>query len=81
MPPGCSTRRSCPPSRCLLGALNLIPYDDAVDAALWTTMGLLGVLGFLAFTARRSNVIIRILGGLGTAFLGLVIIIINAVLH
>lgn len=65
----------------LLGALNLIPYDTAVDAALWTTMGLLGVLGFLAFTARRSNIIIRILGGLGTAFLGLVIIIINALLH
>lgn len=65
----------------LLGAFGLIAYDDAVGWALWTTMALLGVLGFLAFTARRSHVIIRILGGLGTAFLGLIIIIINAVLH
>jgi hypothetical protein len=48
---------------------------------LWTTVVLLGVLGFLAFTARRSNVFVRILGGLGTALLGLVIVIINALLH
>jgi hypothetical protein len=41
----------------------------------------LGILGFLAFVAKRSSWIISILGGLATAVLGLLIIVINAVMH
>jgi hypothetical protein len=65
----------------LLGAFGVITDEAAVDVALWTSVGVLALLGFLAFTARGSRVIIRILGGLGTAVLGLVIIGINAVMH
>lgn len=65
----------------LLGAFGLIPDTVTVDAALWTSVGVLAILGFLAFTAKRANWIIRILGGLGTALLGLFIIGLNAAMH
>ena len=65
----------------LLGALAFIPDDLAIEAALWISVGLLGLLGFLAFVAKRSSWIISILGGLATAVLGLLIILINAVMH
>ena len=65
----------------LFGALAVIPDDLAIEAALWVSVGLLGILGFLAFVAKRSSWIISILGGLATAVLGLLIILINAVMH
>jgi hypothetical protein len=65
----------------LLGALGIIADDLAIEAALWISVGLLGILGFLAFVAKRSSWIISILGGIATAVLGLLIILINAVMH
>lgn len=65
----------------LLGAFGVLSDPVAVDSALWITAGLLGLLGFLAFIARGSKIIIAILGGLGTALLGLVMIVLNAVMH
>ena len=65
----------------LFGALAIIPDDVAIEAALWVSVGVLGILGFLAFVAKRSSWIISILGGLATAALGLLIILINAVMH
>lgn len=65
----------------LLGALAVIPDEVAIEAALWVSVGLLGILGFLAFVAKHSSWIISILGGLATAVLGLLIILINAVMH
>jgi hypothetical protein len=64
-----------------LGSFGVLGYEDAVDWTLYATMIMLGVLGFLAFTARRANWAARIFGGLGTALLGLVIIVINTLLH
>jgi hypothetical protein len=64
-----------------LGAFGVIGYDDAISWTLNATMIVLGVLGFLAFTARGANWAARIFGGLGTSLLGLVIILINALLH
>jgi hypothetical protein len=65
----------------LLGAFGALPDDAAIEASLWISVGVLGVLGFLAFVAKRSSWIICILGGLATAVLGLLIILINAVMH
>lgn len=65
----------------LIGALGIIPDAIAIDAALWVSVIVLGVLGFLAFVAKRSTWIISVLGGLATAVLGLLIILINAVMH
>jgi hypothetical protein len=65
----------------LVGALGVIPDDVAIEATLWVSVGVLGLLGFLAFVAKRSSWIISILGGIATAVLGLLIILINAVMH
>lgn len=65
----------------LLGALGILPDDAAIEAALWVSVGVLGVLGFLAFVAKRSSWVISVLGGIATALLGLLIILINAVMH
>jgi hypothetical protein len=65
----------------VLGAFDVIPDAVVFDAALWISVGLLGVLGFLAFTARRARLGVRVLGGLVIAFLGLIIIFVNALMH
>ena len=65
----------------LLGAFGVLSDDVAIEAALWVSVGVLGLLGFLAFVAKRSSWYISILGGLATAVLGLLIILINAVMH
>lgn len=65
----------------VLGAFGVLPDAVAIDLALWISVGVLGVLGFLAFIAKRSSWIIAILGGIATAILGLLIILINAVMH
>lgn len=65
----------------LLGAFGVVSDEWAIAAALWISTLLLGMLGYLAFAARRAKVYVRILGGFGTAVLGLVIIVLNAVMH
>lgn len=65
----------------VLGALDIIPDGVVFQAALWISVALLGILGFLAFTARRARIGVRVLGGLVIAGLGLVIIIVNALMH
>ena len=65
----------------ILGAFSVISTDDAVSWALTTAMIVLGVLGYRSFAVRKAPVIIRILGGIGTAFFGLLMIILNLIVH
>ncbi|MEP6481163.1 MAG: hypothetical protein ABJA94_04060 [Rhodoglobus sp.] len=65
----------------LLGVFNLISADDAVNLALLVGTVVLGLLGFYAFSQRKRGIIIRILGGLGTAMFGLLMIVLNVVVH
>jgi len=65
----------------LLGVFHLVSADDAVNLGLLVATIVLGVLGYYAFSQRRSPVIIRILGGLGTAVFGLLMIVLNIIVH
>ncbi len=65
----------------VFGALGLLAADDAENLTLLIAMIILGVLGFLALRDRGSSIPVRILGGLGSAFLGFVIIVLNAIVH
>lgn len=65
----------------VLGAVHLIPTDDAVSLALLVSTVILGVLGYRAFSQRRSPVAIRILGGVGTALFGALMILLNIIVH
>ena len=65
----------------LLGVFRLTSADDAVNLALLVATAVLGVLGFYAFSQRKRAMIIRILGGLGTALFGALMILLNIIVH
>lgn len=65
----------------LLGALRAVPDDVAVWTALWLGVLILGTLGYSAFALRGSPVPIRILGCVGTAGLGIAMILLKVVVH
>jgi drug/metabolite transporter (DMT)-like permease len=65
----------------LLGVFHVVSADDAVSIALLVATLVLGVLGYSAFAQRRRHVVIRILGGIGTALFGLLMIVLNIVIH
>ncbi len=65
----------------LLGAFGVLSDDDSVDLALLIVTILLGVLGYVALKARGANVAVRILGGIGSALFGTLIIALNAAVH
>jgi hypothetical protein len=64
----------------LLGALGLLNPELSVDLALWSSVILLGVLGYFAFRGRGS-VVIRLAGAIATAAFGAVIILLKAFIH
>jgi hypothetical protein len=65
----------------LLGVFHVLSADDSVSLALLVATVILGVLGYSAFAQRRAHVLIRILGGIGTALFGLLMIVLNIVVH
>lgn len=65
----------------LLGVAKVMSTDDAVSLSLLVAMIVLGVLGYQSFAQRQARVITRILGALGTAFFGLLMIILNIIVH
>lgn len=65
----------------LLGVFHVFSADIAVSIALTASTVILGILGYSAFAQRGSHVAIRILGGIGTALFGLLMIILNIVVH
>ena len=65
----------------LLGAANLLSPDDSVNLSMLLATIVLGVIGYQAFAERKVNVALRILGGLGTAAFGLLMILLNILVH
>jgi hypothetical protein len=65
----------------LIGALRVIPDVIAIWLALWVGVVILGALGYSAFALRGSSWTVRILGTLGTAALGIAMILLKAVIH
>jgi drug/metabolite transporter (DMT)-like permease len=54
---------------------------DAYNVSAWVAVAVLAVLGYAAYSRRRSPILIRILGAAGTAFLGFALIIFEYALH
>lgn len=65
----------------VLAAFSVISADEGSDYALLIAMIVLGVLGYKAFAARKSPIFVRILGGIGTALYGFLMIILNLIVH
>jgi hypothetical protein len=65
----------------LLGAFPILSYSASVDDALLLVLIMLGVIGYESFHQRRSRMVVRIFGAIGTALFGLIMIILNTTIH
>lgn len=65
----------------IVGAFGLVSTDDAVSYSLLLAMIVLGVLGYQAFAQRGAKMGRRIWGGIGTAFFGFLMIVLNVTVH
>jgi len=48
---------------------------------LLIAMVILGIIGYRAFAERKRPIIVRILGGLGAAMFGFLVIVLNIIVH
>lgn len=65
----------------LLSVFGVISKDEAVDDALNLVVLLLAVLGYFSFAQRGSKIWVRILGAIGTGFFGIIILLLNVIVH
>ena len=65
----------------LLGAFEAIPDDLAVWVALWLGVAILAVVGYRVFAWRGHNMLIRIVGSLATAMMGVAMILLKVLIH
>jgi hypothetical protein len=65
----------------VIGSVHLLSDDDAVDYSLLIVLVLLALLGYQSFAQRKVRIIFRILGALGTAVFGLIMIVLNTIVH
>jgi hypothetical protein len=65
----------------LLGTLGVLAPRRSVLIALFVATLILGLLGFLAFSLRHSRWWVRIVGAMGTALFGVVVIVLEGSLH
>jgi hypothetical protein len=65
----------------VLGVLGVLSPRGAVFLSLVSATVVLGLLGFLAFSLRQRRWWVRILGAIGTALFGVVVIVLEGSLH
>lgn len=65
----------------LLGTTRVVDDATAIWVAMWVSVVVLFVLGFVGFTRRGATLPWRILGALGTAAFGLAMIVLKAIVH
>jgi hypothetical protein len=65
----------------LLGATKAIDDTFALWCALWAGVGVLAVLGWIAFTRRGASWPVRVAGSLATAAFGVAMIVLKAFIH
>jgi hypothetical protein len=78
---GLLTSALIPSSILLFGATRVVDDSNAIWAALWVSVAVLFVLGFIGFTRRGATWPWRIVGGLGTAAFGFAMILLKALVH
>lgn len=65
----------------VLGVFGLLATEDAEDLALLIATVLLGIIGATALAERGKRWWVCLLGGIGTALFGAVMILLNALVH
>ncbi len=65
----------------LLGHVGVIDDQQAVWGSLWTSVALLGVLGYAKVAAWTANPWVRLAGGGITSALGLLLVLLKSWVH
>jgi hypothetical protein len=55
--------------------------EDVADAGMWTSVAMLFILGLSAYTRTHAPIWLRLLGAFGTAMLGLLVVLLEYILH
>ena len=64
----------------LLGVFGLIPDNSAKWIALWVSVAVLALVGYIAYSRKGARWWVRILGAISTASFGLVIVLAKAII-
>lgn len=74
---------ACAPSTIAMIVTAFFTTDagDVQDAAIWAALAMLAVLGFSAYARTGAKLWVRLLGALGTALLGLLVVMLEFLLH
>lgn len=71
-----------PPTLVLvIGQYTDASVEDLYDLTVWVTIGVLAVLGYVAYWRRGSHLVVRILGAVGTGFLGFLLVVLEYAVH
>jgi hypothetical protein len=65
----------------LLGVLGVLKDNDAIWGTLWVDVGLLALIGYFGVATWSTKIWARLLGALGTAVLGVVLIGLKVLIH
>ncbi|MGP3536302.1 hypothetical protein ACTU3I_16015 [Microbacterium sp. RD1] len=65
----------------IIGGIQGAPADDVYEATTWVTLVVLAILGYVAYWRRGAHLVVRLLGALGTAVLGLIIVALEYSIH
>ncbi|MBU4464908.1 MAG: hypothetical protein KKH75_03565 [Actinobacteria bacterium] len=65
----------------VVGGATGMPADDSVELALLLAVLTLGVLGYSAYAQRGSSRRVRVVGAIGTALLGALVMLLNYAVH
>jgi hypothetical protein len=65
----------------VIAVFGALKDDDAANLSMLVVVVQLAVIGYDSFTQRRSPIIIRILGAIGTGLFGLLMVILNLIVH
>lgn len=65
----------------VIGAFGGLSDENSVDGSLYIVLVQLAAIGYQSFAQRNSRVVARIFGAIGTALFGLLMIILNTIVH
>lgn len=63
------------------GGVQGLEMEDVYEQTMWVTWVVLAILGYAAYQRRGAHIVIRILGALATAALGILIVLLEYAIH
>jgi hypothetical protein len=65
----------------IIGAFHGLSDNDAASISMLIVVVQLALIGYQSFAQRKSRIVVRIFGAIGTALFGLIMVILNYIVH